>query len=551
MNEIEKPVYSTGLSPNGKSFYISSLNSTSVKIFGTQNGELKQDLTGHSTPVTEAVFSADGKNILSKFFCDKPFESIWDIKYSYDKDFAKYLVNTSEIVNQSSNAKVWDIANGKILYGLKGQKLSSASFGDGDKILRTLAKAPSGETTINTLDAHTGNILNCVDLQADTASLFIFSPDNKTIVAIDTNYNAAIFSTKTGEELHRLTGHVAKAKYSPDSKSLITTSWWNFVNVWDVESGRLVKSLRENDENGTSDSFMLRTTDHYESSTFISDSILITPETPIDRLPYKFSREFVYFRELNAYFSADGKSIITEITAQNGFPFSIVWDIKNLTPLKGFYGARVSINHDGTKVLTYDFDTTDTTVVSIPLVPKIWDARSRSLLYSLEADPYQNTTASFSSDGKDILTVADFGDSVKIWNAENGQLKKAIYFSGTFCDIDWENERIMIHDNSKLVFFNIRTGQELFSLIAIDSVDYVVLTPDKYYMCSKNAANKLSWLVGGQLYSFDQFDLQYNRPDIVLERLGNPDSALIKMYRNAYEKRLRKAGFKEGMFSPD
>jgi WD40 repeat protein len=158
------------------------------------------------------------------------------------------------------------------------------------------------------------------------------------------------------------------------------------------------------------------------------------------------------------------------------------------------------------------------------MASEIYDTHNGRLLYRSETDPFQGISARFSPDGKKILTVGSWDyDSVKIWNAENGQLKKAIYFSGALYDVDWQNERIMIHNNSKLVCFNIVTGEELYSFIAIDSTDYIVLTPDKYYMCSKNAANKLSWLVGDKLYSFDQFDLQYNRPDIVHERLGNPD----------------------------
>jgi hypothetical protein len=138
---------------------------------------------------------------------------------------------------------------------------------------------------------------------------------------------------------------------------------------------------------------------------------------------------------------------------------------------------------------------------------------------------------------------------VKIWDAQDGKLKTPVYFQGIFYDIDWKNERLIVHDNSKIEIYNTRTGKEICSLIAIDSSDYLVLTPDNYYMGTKNAASKLSWRVGGKLYSFEQFDLQYNRPDIVLERLGNTDSALIKMYRKAYEKRLKKTGFKEEMFS--
>jgi WD40 repeat protein len=526
----EKPVYLTVLSPNGKSFYISSQSSKSVKIYSTQNGELKQDLTGHSTPVTEAFISADGKNILSKYF------------YTQDQNI--------NITKENFTAKVWDLKNGKILSGFKGSEWNSASFRDSDNIIRTILKSTSGRTKLNTWDAQTGNIINSVDLQADTTSRLIFSPDNNTVVAIDTNYIARILSTRTGEEIHKLTGSVAEAKYSPDNKSLVTTSWFDVALVWDVGSGTMKKFLRGKNENGASDSLILRTNDYdYVKgvSIVINDSVVITRDTPIDKLPLKF-KQYNLFNPKKANFSNDGRYLITEST-QGYSPYSIIWDFQDFRSLKAFWGNEAALDPEENTVMTRNTRYSggmDTVTFSTYDIAEIWDIKGDTSLFRLKCW----NKASYSPDGNYILTVY-YKDSAKIWNAKNGQLYRAVYFSGTFCDMDWKNERMMIHDNSKLVLLDIRTAQELFSLIAIDSADYIVLTPDKYYMCSKNVANKLSWIVGDKLYSFDQFDLQYNRPDIVLERLGNPDTALIKMYRKAYDKRLKKAGFNEKMFSSE
>jgi hypothetical protein len=52
-------------------------------------------------------------------------------------------------------------------------------------------------------------------------------------------------------------------------------------------------------------------------------------------------------------------------------------------------------------------------------------------------------------------------------------------------------------------------------------------------------------------FRFDQFDLKYNRPDIVLKELGFADKVLIDAFYKAYLKRLRKAGFSEGSMLED
>jgi len=61
----------------------------------------------------------------------------------------------------------------------------------------------------------------------------------------------------------------------------------------------------------------------------------------------------------------------------------------------------------------------------------------------------------------------------------------------------------------------------------------------------------INFVIGLNTYPFEQFDLKYNRPDIVLDRLGYADSSLINAYQQAYLKRLKKMGFTEDMLKDD
>lgn len=106
-------------------------------------------------------------------------------------------------------------------------------------------------------------------------------------------------------------------------------------------------------------------------------------------------------------------------------------------------------------------------------------------------------------------------------------------------------------DDASVKLWNIETGQLIVSIIPIGKNDKIAVTPDNYYLTSKNNLNAIGFKVGYDLYSADQFDIQFNRPDIVLERLGYVDEKTIELYRKAYEKRLNKIGFSEEMFSPD
>jgi hypothetical protein len=57
--------------------------------------------------------------------------------------------------------------------------------------------------------------------------------------------------------------------------------------------------------------------------------------------------------------------------------------------------------------------------------------------------------------------------------------------------------------------------------------------------------------VGQRVLPFEQFDLRYNRPDIVLKRIGYASKWVIKALRKAYKKRLTRLNFDDTQFNQD
>ena len=80
--------------------------------------------------------------------------------------------------------------------------------------------------------------------------------------------------------------------------------------------------------------------------------------------------------------------------------------------------------------------------------------------------------------------------------------------------------------------------------------DYIFITPDNYYKASKGAYEMIHFAKGLQVLSFDQFDLIYNRPDIILQRLGQPKEKTMPYYL-AWKKRLQRMGYTEEMLSTE
>ncbi|MBK8606470.1 MAG: caspase family protein [Chitinophagaceae bacterium] len=109
---------------------------------------------------------------------------------------------------------------------------------------------------------------------------------------------------------------------------------------------------------------------------------------------------------------------------------------------------------------------------------------------------------SFSDDGKSIIT-ANIDNSIRVWD--------------------------------------VVTGKEKYKIIFIDTADWIIVSPQGYYQCTPAAAKLLHYVTKEyKIITFEQLDIKYNRPDKVLEAMENKDSILIKSYKKAYEKRIKK-----------
>ena len=79
----------------------------------------------------------------------------------------------------------------------------------------------------------------------------------------------------------------------------------------------------------------------------------------------------------------------------------------------------------------------------------------------------------------------------------------------------------------------------------------IVSTPEGFYMATKEGLSAVAFRLGEAIFPFEQFDLKLNRPDKVLTQLGYAPQHVVAAYQRAYEKRLKKMGFKEEMLAAD
>lgn len=106
-------------------------------------------------------------------------------------------------------------------------------------------------------------------------------------------------------------------------------------------------------------------------------------------------------------------------------------------------------------------------------------------------------------------------------------------------------------DDGTVKLWSLDRDHVVSTIIPFKNREFVFMTHENYYMITKGAMDEIGFKYKGQYFNPDQFDLKFNRPDIVLGELGYADSFLIKAYHQAYIKRLKKLNFSEDQLSDD
>src|SRR5262249_1834281 len=111
--------------------------------------------------------------------------------------------------------------------------------------------------------------------------------------------------------------------------------------------------------------------------------------------------------------------------------------------------------------------------------------------------------------------------------------------------------RVLLASRDHLVHLaDIATGRDVCRFVCSPG-GFLAITPDNYYAASRGGLPGVYFRVGSTAYPFEQFDLKFNRPDIVLERVGLASPEPVASYREAYRKRLRRLHLTEDALAED
>jgi WD40 repeat protein/uncharacterized caspase-like protein len=133
-----------------------------------------------------------------------------------------------------------------------------------------------------------------------------------------------------------------------------------------------------------------------------------------------------------------------------------------------------------------------------------WDVQSGKEIFSVDAHAGDVTGVCFTSDGSFIASIG-LDTAVRLWETSAGRLAA--------------------------------------TLLSLNDEDYVSITDEGYYSATKAALRSVMFRSDDEIFPFDQFDLQLNRPDKYLQRLGFALPQLIDAYAEAHKLRMKHLRF--------
>jgi WD40 repeat protein len=205
------------------------------------------------------------------------------------------------------------------------------------------------------------------DLGGHTSSVssVAFSPDGKQILSGSWDSTIRLWDVATGREIRTFSGHtssVISVAFSPDGKQILSGSTDSTIRLWDVATGREIRTF--------------------------SDSILI----------------------FSVAFSPDGRQILS-----GSYVKPIMWDVATGREIRTFSGHTYSVysvtfSPDGKQILSSSLDRTI----------KLWDVATGREIRTFSGHTSDVTSVAFSPDGKQILS-GSFDKTIKLWDIATGR----------------------------------------------------------------------------------------------------------------------------------
>lgn len=326
-----------------------------------------------------------------------------------------------------------------------------------------------------------------------------YSADGKYIIVSYTGYKTTIVDAATGKSLHFFDGwiqDILKKEISPDSRKIITTK--NSAMVWDLETGKLLLELGKGGPDITYSSF-----DNSGSRIVTGDEDgtikLWNAQTGSLMQTMKGNNSTIFY----TCFSADDKFLATADynrvsaifeTATGRLISSLAGHVARVNDLQFSHNNKYLLSASGNEAY-------------------LWQVDNGKKLVVMSGHAGEVLTCRFTENEDFVITSAS-DKTLRKWALPSGKQVSKVAFNGDYGNYSIYKNRLILCNQDRI---NIYTYPELkaeYSLLPLDSANYLVLDPLGRYDGTESARKLLYFKCGEEIIDLDQVKDQLWVPDL-------------------------------------
>ncbi len=516
-----------------KGEYSGDIGLGAIRIFDFKSGRLLYLLKKHSSVIHNLTFSKNGKYLASSSG-DKSI-IIWNVKdnfslhkelkfYTYPVYGIDFSPDSSTLASASDDKSIalWDVESGRLLH---------KNINAHDKDVMSIRFSPDGKYCATGSFDGTVKLWNAKDLSF-VETIHQVSEDSTEFIAFSPDGRYLAFGGMYQEN------HQGK--------------WVSPLYIYDMEKKKITRTLYSHNNSIFAISFSK--TGKYITSTGGNDQESYVHSTETSELMQSFiGKGKAVFA---AAFGNDSNTIYFGNTNKGRYsPINKSLSLSNLQA-----GSFEDVEAE-----SMPYSKVYTSVKDISLSFSGGSYNKTLIIKTGENEqsvtlPNNNDTIhiySLSPDGNYALVGSDFG-LYKIEVKTGKILGEFIGHTGTVWAVSVSPDSKYLISGSwdqTMKLWDIESMKLILTIFVTDDNKVLAWTPDFYYMGNRELFKYVGWHLNcgeenaAKYYPFEQFDLKFNRPDIILKRLGYAGPELIKHYYALYKYRLKKEGFTEEQLS--
>jgi WD40 repeat protein len=493
------------ISVNGK-YIVTAYFDNIIRVFDTQ----KEKFIYESKPFDKKIMALEidvknaylyfslysGEVIFFDYFKRKVFYSYKDVKGFTVNNITAYPLNNAIIITNFNTIKIIDLNSKTVIKYIKPKvsKIWNMAYDQQGKYLAVA----NNKVKIFIWDLEYNKIVDSINGFFPCE----FSPDGKELYSMD--YTSNLVSWNTGNWTKKttyLTNNelIQKIAITANGNYIAGSGYQNQIKIWQKDKTKHIKLLKGH-------TMGVLALDFHPTLNLLASGSL---DGTVKIWDYLNETELESFNDQTINISGVKFSPNGQLLASSAWDKTIYirqtnnWRVQNI--LKG-HTSNIS---------GLDFNQSGDVLVSYASNNAVSKADNSLIFYKVD-------------NGEQICQIKDHQTNVtKAFFDKAADYVFSCSEDGTVKISDYKKQKV------------------LATYLAIGSKEFMIYTPDNYYIASKNALQNIAFRMGEKLVPFDQFDIYLNRPDIVAKVIGKSPTVIIKAYEYLHKKRLKKYNLDE------